>query len=260
MAFVQLAEGELHYQLDGPVDAPVLVLSNSLGTRLEMWDAQMATLIPHFRVLRYDSRGHGRSATPAVEASIERLGRDALAVLDAVEADKAHFCGVSLGGMVGQWVGVNAPQRIDRLVLANTAAWLGPAQNWQARIDDVLDRGMSSIANTVIEHWFTPEFRATRPEVAARMHDMILHTDARGYTSCCAAIRDMDQRGSVAHIAARTLVIGGEFDPATPLEKSRELTRAIPSAELIVLPAAHLSNIEQATPFNHAVLKFLERH
>ncbi len=248
----------LHVEIAGKADGPALLLSNSLGTRLEMWDSQMAALTPHYRVIRYDSRGHGRSDAPKGDYTIERLGRDALAVLDSAGVAKTHFCGVSKGGMVGQWLGTYAADRVNRLVLANTAAIMGPPESWQSRIELVLKDGMAALTDAVIERWFTAAFRAARPDAIAPVRDMLLRTSPVGYAGCCAAIRDMDQRASIRAIAVPTLVIGGAFDPATPPEKAQEIARAIPGAKLLMLEAAHLSNIEQAEAFTAALLNFLE--
>jgi 3-oxoadipate enol-lactonase len=243
--------------VEGPADAPPLLLSNSLGTTFHMWDAQAPALSEAFRVIRYDSRGHGQSDAPAGDYSIARLGADALAVLDSLQIETAAFVGLSKGGMVGQWLGAHAPERLTRLVLANTAAWMGPPQAWQARIETVLRDGMGAITEAVLERWFTPGFREKAPEAVAPVRDMLLATSPIGYAGCCAAIRDMDQRDSLHAIHVPTLVIGGLQDPATPPEKAEEIAAAVADAWLVMLDAAHLSNIEQAGAFTAALLEFL---
>jgi 3-oxoadipate enol-lactonase len=243
--------------IDGPVHAPSLLLSNSLGTTFRMWDAQIPALSAEFRVIRYDSRGHGQSDAPAGDYSITRLAADALAVLDSLHIESAAFVGLSKGGMVGQWLGAHAPQRLTRLVLANTAAWMGPPQAWQQRIDAVRETGMAAITDAVLERWFTPGFRAQAPQAVAPVRDMLLATPPQGYAGCCAAIRDMDQRDSLSAIAAPTLVIGGLQDPATPPAKAEEIADGVPGAHLVMLDAAHLSNIEQPRAFTAALLDFL---
>jgi 3-oxoadipate enol-lactonase len=244
-------------RLDGPVDRPPLLLSNSLGTTFRMWDAQMPRLSEAFRVIRYDSRGHGQSDAPAGDYSIARLAADALAVLDSLHIETAAFVGLSKGGMVGQWLGAHAPERLTRLVLANTAAWMGPASAWQSRIDTVMRDGMGAITEAVLERWFTPGFRDAAPEAVAPVRDMLLATAPQGYAGCCAAIRDMDQRESLSAICTPTLVIGGLQDPATPPDKAEEIAEGVAGSRLVMLDAAHLSNIEQPEAFTAALLDFL---
>jgi 3-oxoadipate enol-lactonase len=244
-------------RIDGPMDRPPLLLSNSLGTTFRMWDAQMPHLSEAFRVIRYDSRGHGQSDAPAGDYSIARLGADAIAVLDSLHMETAAFVGLSKGGMVGQWLGAHAPERLTRLVLANTAAWMGPPQAWQARIEMVMRDGMGAITDAVLERWFTPGFREAAPEAVAPVRDMLLATAPQGYAGCCAAIRDMDQRSSLKAISVPTLVIGGLQDPATPPHMAEEIAAGVSSAQLVMLDAAHLSNIEQPQGFTAALLEFL---
>lgn len=248
---------QIAWRFDGPADAPVLMLSNSLGTSMDMWAPQLAAFTSRFRVLRYDSRGHGASDAPAGAYSLDRLGRDAIELLDALHLDRVAFCGLSKGGMVGQWLGVHAPERIDRLILANTSAYMGPASGWQTRIRTVLNQGMGAIAEGAIERWFTPDFRRSGGPAIAPIRAQLLATSPLGYAGCCAAIRDMDLRPIVGLIRCKTLVIGGVFDPATPVADAQALASAIPAAELAVLDAAHLSNVEQPERFIAAALDFL---
>ena len=257
--FVTLGDGcRLAYHLDGPPDAPVLLLSNSLGTTLEMWDPQLVAFTERFRVLRYDSRGHGASDAPAGAYSMDRLVRDAEELLDVLGIDQVHFCGLSKGGMVGQWLGVRAPGRLDRLVLANTAMYMGPPAGWQQRIDDVRREGMSMLAEVTAERWFTPAFRARAPETVTWVQSMLLATPPEGYAACCAAIRDMDLRPTAALITSPVLVVAGTADPSTPAERADELAAALRvEARVVRLEAAHLSNVEQPDAFTSAVLDFL---
>jgi len=258
LTYVVVDDGHrIALRIDGAIDRPPLLLSNSLGTTFHMWDAQMATLTETFRVIRYDSRGHGQSDAPAGDYSIARLAADALAVLDSLHIEKAAFVGLSKGGMVGQWLGAHAPERLTRLVLANTAAWMGPAQAWQARIEAVLKDGMGAVTEAVLERWFTPGFRETAPEAVAPVRNMLLATAPQGYAGCCAAIRDMDQRPSLGAINVPTLVIGGLQDPATPPAKAEEIAAGVADARLVMLEAAHLSNIEQSEAFTAALIDFL---
>lgn len=246
------------YRMDGPEHAPVLLLSNSLGTSLEMWNPQMEAFTRNFRVLRYDTRGHGNSDAPAGAYSLDRLGRDVIDLLDALGCAFVDFCGLSLGGMTGQWLGVHAPQRIRRLVLANTAAYMGPPHGWDSRIELVRHQGMARLADASIARWFTSDFAAT--EAVAPVVDMLLKTNPIGYMGCCAAIRDMDMRNISALIDRPTLIIGGSLDPSTPLSHSDDLARAITGSRLTVLTAAHLSSFELPQPFSNAVLSFLKEN
>jgi 3-oxoadipate enol-lactonase len=234
------------------------MLSNSLGTDLHMWDAQMAAFEKRFRVLRYDTRGHGRSDVPAGAYSIDRLGCDVVDLLDALDVPKAHFCGLSLGGMIGQWLALRAPGRIGRLVLANTAAYMGPPSNWQARIDSVLVEGMAPLASASLARWFTPEFAVRGSAAIAQIRTMLLATDPVGYAGCCAAIRDMDQRPTASLNNLATLVIAGSRDPATSMQDGAFLAGSADDGHLAILDAAHLSNVECANAFAREVLHFLE--
>ena len=257
MPTARLSDVTLHYQIDGNADAPPLLLSNSLGTSIEMWEPQLATLAARFRVIRYDSRGHGQSTVTAGPYTIEQVANDALGLLDALKVTRAHFCGLSMGGMVGMWLGIHAPQRIDRLVLANTAAKIGSAELWNARIDAVRKAGMTSIASAVLARWFsTPLLEAPTP-IIARMRATLEGVSPDGYAASCAAVRDMDQRHLVSRIRAPTLVIAGTEDFATPAEDGRFVAEHVPNAHYVELPAAHLSNVQAASAFTQALMQFL---
>jgi 3-oxoadipate enol-lactonase len=245
------------YVFDGPSRAPVLVLASSLGSTVAMWDAQMPALSRYFRVLRYDLRGHGASPPSHEPFDIGALGADVLELLDELGLDRVHFCGLSLGGMIGLWLGSHAPSRLERLVLCNTAAKLGPPEMWNARIDAVRERGMAAIAPAVIERWFTPDFRQQNPAEVERARQVLLATDAGGYAAACAAIRDMDQRAEALEVRVPALIVAGNHDVATPPSESRWLSERIHGARLVELDAAHLSNIEAAVPFTAALLDFL---
>lgn len=247
----------LHYRLDGPADRPCLVLSNSLGCTLEMWEPQVAPFSRDYRVLRYDTRGHGRSGVPRRPYAIEQLGSDVLALLDALGIERAHYCGLSMGGATGMWLAVNAPHRIERLVLCNTTPWLGPPATMNARIETLLRDGMPAMVEAILERWFTPEFRAREPLAVDRIRQVLLTAPVDGYVGCCEAIRDMDQRATLARIAAPTLVIAGTYDPAPTPAAARAWASTIPNARLVELPAAHLSNIGAAEQFTRQVLDFL---
>lgn len=245
------------WRFDGPPDAPVLLSSNSLGTDMAMWEPQMAQWTQSFRVLRYDQRGHGASGAPAGDYSLDRLGRDVIELLDALNIETVDFCGLSLGGMTGQWLGIREPRRLRRLVLANTSSFMGPPSAWDARIDLVRAQGMAPLAQASIERWFTQAFAATGQDAIAPIAAMLQATDPQGYAGCCAAIRDMDMRRTAALIDMPTLIIGGSQDPATPPPHSEALTRAISGSKLVMLDAAHLANVECAEAFGAAVMRFL---
>ena len=260
MPAVQLADGELFYSLEGPVNAPVLVLSNSLGTDLQMWDAQIPAFAEHFRVLRYDTRGHGQSLVTDGLYSIEQNGRDVLALLDALDIAKAHFCGLSMGGLIGQWLAINAPARIQRLVLCNTAAKIGSPEVWNPRIETVLRDGqaaMLALRDASIARWFTPEFAQTQPALVEPVVGMLAATSPQGYAANCAAVRDADFREQVASIVAPTLIVCGTADAVTTPEHGRFIQERIRGAERVELHAAHLSNVEAGELFTRRVLDFL---
>lgn len=259
LQYITTGDGcRIAWRFDGQEDAPVLVLSNSLGTDMSMWAPQMEAFSARFRVLRYDSRGHGASDAPAGAYSMDRLGRDVIELLDALGLERVAFCGLSKGGMVGQWLGYRAPERIAALVLANTSPYMGPASAWDARIATVRADGLSAIAAASVVRWFTPGFVQSHPAVVAEIEARFLSLDAAGYAGCCAAIRDMDLRATAPLILPPALVIGGLQDGSTPPEQARALAAAIPAARLVMLDAAHLSNVEQPGAFAEAVLGFLD--
>jgi 3-oxoadipate enol-lactonase len=244
------------FRSDGAEGAPALLLSNALGLDVEMWTPQMPSLASHFRVIRYDTRGHGRSDVPRNEYTVEQLGRDAVAVLDAAGVARAHVCGLSLGGITAMWMGVNAPSRVQSLVLAATAARIGSVDAWNTRINHVRTGGTESIADAVIARWFTDEFRQTQPSVVASYRRMLTSTPRDGYIGCCAALRSGDLRDVIQRIALPTLVVAGAVDPATPPADGDAIRRSVPGATMVTLSASHLVNVEQAEAFNQAVLDF----
>ena len=257
MPFANAGGVRLHYRIDGDAAAPPLVLSNSLGASLEMWEPQMAELSARFRVIRYDTRGHGESEVAPGPYTIAMLGADVVALLDALAIPRAHFCGLSMGGMTGMWLGVNAPERIDRLVLANTAAKIGSADLWNARIDAIRNGGMAAVASGVLARWFTPAMLGQPTTMVSRLSATFERIPAEGYVACCAAVRDMDQRSALSSIRVPTLVIAGSVDLSTPPDDGRYLADHIPGARYVELPAPHLSNVEAAPAFTQALLQFL---
>jgi 3-oxoadipate enol-lactonase len=249
---------EVNYALEGPEDAPVLVLSNSLGSTLEMWDDQANVLRERFHLVRYDQRGHGDSPVPPGPYRIEDLGLDLLALLDRLEIERVSFCGLSIGGLVGMWLASEDADRVERLVLCCTAARFDPDM-YDARANTVRAEGVGSISDTVLERWFTPEFRASRPETLEWAESMLRGTPTEGYAGCCEVLRDTDVRDRLEDIRAPTLVIAGAEDPAATGEQAEEIRDSIPGARLAVIEnAAHLANIEQPEAVTREILDHLE--
>lgn len=257
MPHLTLEDASIHYRLDGPGGAPLLALSNSLGTTMEMWEPQLQAFAAHFRVLRYDTRGHGESRGGPGPYSIAQLGTDLVHLLDHLGIGRAHLCGLSMGGITAMWIALNHPGRVNRLVLSNTAAWIGPASNWTDRVQRVEREGMAAIAPAVVARWLTPPYAAAHPGQASALQQMLSATTAAGYIANCIAVRDSDLRGEVAAIKAPTLVIAGSGDLPTPPADGRFLAHAIAGSQYVELEAAHLSNQEQPAAFNAAVLDFL---
>ncbi len=258
MAFMEIDGIALHYQLEGRPDAPYLVLSNSLGTDLGMWAPQMPALLEQHRVLRYDTRGHGQSGVTPGPYSVAQLGADVIALMDHLGIAKAHFCGLSMGGMTGLWLGANRPERFLSLSLCNTSARIGTPASWNGRIDKVRAEGMAPIVPAVLDRWFTPAWLERAPAELDSVRAMLLRADADGYIANCGAVRDMDQREQLTGITVPTLVIAGTHDLATPPEDGKALAQAMPNARYVELDAAHLSNYEQADEFTAALTGFLQ--
>jgi 3-oxoadipate enol-lactonase len=246
----------LNVSVDGRDSGPTLVLSNSLGTTMAMWEPQMAEFAKLFRVVRYDRRGHGKSGMKG-PVTLERYGRDVLAILDDLNIDRVHWCGLSMGGMVGQWLGANAPQRFDRIVLANTSSYYPDPTNWQNRIKAVREGGIAAVADAVISGWLTADFREAHPQVAANMKAMLIASPVEGYLAACEALSTLDQRALLPTIKSRTLVIAGRHDQATPVSAAEFIRANIPGASMTLLDAAHISNVEQPHAFTDAVVGFL---
>lgn len=249
----------LHHDSAGPADAPPLLLGGSLGTSLEMWEPQLR-LAQTTRVIRFDHRGHGRSPVPAGPYSIADLGGDVLALLDALELERASYCGLSIGGMVGQWLAINAPDRIDKLILICTAAYLPPRSNWEERAALVRAAGSPEpVADTVVERWFTVPFAQTHHELVARYRAMIAATSGEGYAGCCEAIAELDLRSGLPGVTAPTLVITAAQDPSIPPEHGEVVAAAIPGAQIELLdPGAHLCTVERAADVTRMIANHLE--
>ncbi len=258
MPFATIHNARMFYQLQGSAGRPVLILSHSIGTDHSMWDLQVNDLLPHFQVLRFDTRGHGASDSPAGEYSIELLGADILCLADALGISQFAFCGLSLGGAIGQWVAAHAPERVTHLVLANTSPQFVPRANWEARISTVRESGMSAIVDVVMQRFFSANTLAKRDPHAASIRSVFLGTDPVGYTACCVALRDLDHTPVLRQIKVPTLIISGDRDVATPwIGHGEKLMQGISGAKAFHLAAAHLSNIEQPRSFTAALFEFL---
>jgi 3-oxoadipate enol-lactonase len=250
----------LHHEIAGPEEAPVVLLGTSLGTNLSVWDAQLPALAERLRVVRFDHRGHGRSPVPPGPYEIADLGADVLALIDRLGASRVHYCGLSIGAMVGMWLGANAPERIDRLVLMCTSAHMAPASAWAQRAEAVLAAGTPEpVADSVVDRWLTPDHAAAHPEQRERLRAMLVATPADGYAACCGAIERMDLRGDLPRITAPTLVVAGADDPASPPEHQQLIAELIPGARLeVVADAAHLAAVQQPQIVNRLILDHLE--
>jgi 3-oxoadipate enol-lactonase len=257
MPYAPIHDGQLHYAIEGQAGRPVLILSNSLGTSFDMWAPQVAAFSKAFQVLRYDTRGHGKSAVTPGPYSMALLAGDVINLMDHLGIGKAHFCGLSMGGQTGMTLALHHPERVRKLVLCNTAAYIGPPATWSARIAAVEADGVAPLAAAVVSRWLTPAYAALHPATVTHLEDMLRATPDAGYAAACAAVRDADLRDQVTQIAAPTLVIAGTGDLPTPPADGQYLQQHIAGARYVELAAAHLSNQEQATAFTDAVIGFL---
>lgn len=249
----------LHTEVSGPIDAPALVLVHSLGTDGSLWDEQARALGERYRIVRVDLRGHGRSPAPPGPYALSQLALDVLAAADAAGVHRFHCAGISLGGAIALWLAVHRPERIDRLVLANTAARIGTEPLWNERIRAVRELGMDGLCDAVLARWLSPERAARAPELAARIARIFRATDPEGYAACCAALAAADLRAGAATVRSPTLILAGSLDVSTPVADARALHAAIPGSELEVLEgAAHLSNLDRPAAFTARVAAFLD--
>jgi len=248
---------KLNYEVAGNPDKPWLFFSHSLGTNLSMWDPQLATFSSSFALLRFDHRGHGQSSARPGDYTVESLAEDVLALADHVGAERFHFCGLSLGGLIGQWLGLYAPERLGKLVLCNTAARIGSAEGWTERMRVVESDGITAIVESGLQRWFTPQFICQHPDIAERFRSMILSTVSEGYVAHCAALRDTDFQSRIHAVPVPVLVVCGRYDPVTTVAEANFLVDSIADARILQLDAAHLSNVEQADEFNRTVAQFL---
>jgi 3-oxoadipate enol-lactonase len=260
MPYAELDELRIHYTLEGPADAPVLVFSNSLGTDLHMWDSVVNGFTNSHRVLRYDARGHGQSGMPAGDYSFSMLGMDVLALLESLKIGSAMFCGLSIGGMTGIWLGLHAGSRISKLILASTAARIGTRESWNDRIGTIEQHGLAPIAAGLLDRWFTPEFRERESELMEATLKTFLETRTEGYRSCCAAIRDADFYPSLGQVRKPALVFAGVGDQVTPPADGRRLVEEIAGAEYCELRGRHLAPLEEVEIFTRTALEFLAQN
>jgi 3-oxoadipate enol-lactonase len=260
---VKVKDIQVNYELSGKAGAPVVMLSHSLGSSLVMWEPQMRALDPDYQVLRYDTRGHGSTDAPTGAYTLEQLGEDAIGLVDALSIDVAHWVGLSLGGMIGQYLALNQPHRLRSLVLCDTAADLpkeGQAMR-QERIETARNKGMQALLQPTLERWFTPLYLKQDSQEVTLIRNQFLATPVAGYIGCSEAIKGLNYLGRLSEIKIPTLIIVGEEDPGTPVAASEAMHKRIPDSKLVVLPAAaHLSNVEQADAFNRTVLDFLREH
>ena len=258
MALLSTPRGVFNVVVDGRHDAPALMFANSLGTTLDMWAQQVQYLGEQFAIVRYDTRGHGTSVVTPGPYRIAELAEDAVAIMDTLDMPQVNFCGLSMGGMVGLWLGLHAPSRIIRLIVANSAPQIAPTQLWNERIATVTLNGMAAIADTVSQRWFTADFISRQPESVNAIKRMIIDTPLEGYVGCCAAVRDFDVRAELGKIAMPVMVIAGDADPATPPQLTKQISQAITDSRFELLPAAHLSNIECPVMFSRLLTDFLK--
>lgn len=259
LSFFKTGDGNrIAYRLDGQSDKPVLVLANSIATTMSMWDSQIQDLSKHFRILRYDFRGHGSSDYTGGAYSLDRLGQDVIELLDELNISQVHFCGLSLGGMVGQWLGIHYPERINRLILSNTSSSLGPAEQWNSLIDSALQaENLEKFADMFMKNWFPAHMLEPENKIVSSFRTMVLATHPQGLAGCWAAVRDMDMRRTIALINSPTLVIAGQKDTVTLPDHSELINATIPDSKLVILPVVHLSNVERPSDFQSTILDFL---
>ncbi len=250
----------INYEVEGPEDAPVVTLSHSLATTLELWDLQLPVLRGKYRILRFDTRGHGSSSAPPGPYTMEMLGADVIGLLDHLAIRRTHFIGISMGGMIGQLLVRRFPDRLNKLVLCDTSNCVPPeaAAIWEERIRAAETVGMTALAELVLERWLSAEFRRNQPQISGRLRKMILLTPVPGYVGCCRAISAFDVSNELPKVATPTLIITGEKDESTPVSAAEAIQRQIVGSELAVMPGAlHLSNVEAAELFNRKLVSFL---
>lgn len=257
MKLVPVEDAELFCEHTPRPGAPALLMLHALGANLHMWDRQATELQQRFELVRYDMRGHGKSTAGSTpELTIDRLARDALAVLDACGVARAHLCGLSLGGMIAMHIARHWPDRVLKVALCSTSPFMPTREMWNERIATVREQGVQALTEGILQRWFTPEFREREPDQVDEIRQMLLATQPEGYAACCAAIRDMDLRSDLSSILATTLVVGTTRDPSLPPSLAESIAASIKGSKLVLLEAAHLPNVEQSQEFNRTILEF----
>lgn len=259
MHFLDLPTHRLHYRVDGREGAPWLTFCNSLGTDLYMWDPQVDALAAEFRILRYDRRGHGESGTPPGRYAIADLGGDVLALWDALGVQRSHYCGLSIGGLTAQWLALHAPERVQRVAVAATAAKIGSAESWQARIAQVAQGGLLPLVEGTLERWFTPGYAAAHPLEMDEIVTSFMTTSREGYIGCCEAVGSADFRAALAQLQVPLLAIAGDEDPVCPPGDLLQISTAVPDGHFVKVHGRHICNLESATAFTTALREFLLR-
>lgn len=257
---IQVNDISVHYEIDGPETAPVIVCSHCLAGDLTVWNEQVAVLRETYRVLRYDTRGHGGTMAPHGPYTLETLAMDLVGLLDALNISRSHILGISMGGMVAQTLALMKPERILSLILCDTTASMPEemAPLWEERIQSAAERGMSSLADATVDRWLSADFQKNNPERARQIRDLIVNTPVTGFAGCARAISRLDMTSQLSRIALPTLIMVGEQDPGTPVASARQIHAQLPDARLVVLPKAyHLSNVEASAEFNRQLLAFL---
>ena len=257
MPFLGIEGGRIRYEVTGADQVRTLVFSNSLGTDLAMWDAQVAALDRDFRIVRYDTRGHGESSVTPGGYTIDQLADDVIALLDHLGLDRVYFCGLSMGGMTAMSLALRAPERLRKIVLCSTAPKIGTAETWNTRIETVRKGGMAAIVDGVLQRWYTSGFRSSAPQAIESTRQTLLKTPVEGYIANCAAVRDADMREAIRAISVPTLILTGAHDPATTPADGHFMEVRIAEAKYCELQAAHLSNIEAAAAFTNELSTFL---
>ena len=246
-----------NYKIQGTPNSPVLMFSNSLGADLTMWDELVPLLLPYFRVLQYDTRGHGQSELTEGPYTIERLGQDVISLLDQLNIDKVYFCGLSMGGLIGQYLGIHHPDRLHKLILSNTDSKIGTVNRWNERINTINEQGMQAIVDSTMEKWFTPFYHKINPARVAQMKELFLANKTLGYTACCSALGAADFRSEIKKITVETLIITGDEDTVTNVVQAKGLQKEIPNAKLKVFPARHLPSTELPMEYADTLIDFL---
>lgn len=257
MPIAHINQTDIFLLAEGNPGNPAIVFSNSLGTDHGMWEAQADALVEDFYVIRYDTRGHGQSASPKGPYQLQQLGQDVIALLDFLGIDKAHFCGLSMGGVIGQWLGIHASERLRKLVVANTAVKVGTTDGWLNRAKAVREDGLSTIADSAASRWFSPSFVDSQPSIISKMIAHLRSESTEGYASCCEALAVANLHDQIHVIPNATLIIAGQYDPVTTESDALLMQKKIKDSKMLALPASHISNVEAEKLFTQALANFL---